>query len=682
MNQTPMDWNGNRDRIISAIQSARDQGVQILCLPELAISGYGCEDVFHAPWMWKRSWETLKEILPHTKNIAVGVGLPFSHENHLFNAVAMLVDGQCGGVALKQKLAGDGIHYEPRWFKPWLPGQALHVKTDLGTLPIGDLFFSINGVHVGFEICEDAWVADRPGIRLMRVGVDVILNPSASHFAFGKQEIRSRFVLEGSRAFGCAYVYANLLGNEAGRAIYDGSALIADHGKLIGEAKRFSFSESQLLVREVDIEVNRGVRSRIFSNQPHYGDQGISLPLGVEANFECGNSADAKRVSMKSTSPAELEGWERGTDLKSEEFARAVALGLWDYMRKTRSRGFVVSLSGGADSAAVACLVGIMVRLALDELGEVGFIERLGLESWNSTQNHTDKDRDRNSESAGDPSHISDVTRLTRKWTQRLLTTLYQGTENSSETTRKAAESVANGIGADGFSSEIQEIVEKYHQIVSTTLGRELAWNQDDIAMQNIQARVRSPGVWMIANIKGALLLSTSNRSEAAVGYATMDGDTSGGLSPIAGIDKAFLREWLRWLEVSGLSGLGPFSFLGSVNSQRPTAELRPSTEGQTDEADLMPYPILNRIEALAIRDLHSPSGCLQILIEENLDIDPTQLKAYVIRFFQLWSRNQWKRERYAPSFHLDDRNLDPRTWCRFPILNSGFAQELNELKV
>jgi NAD+ synthase (glutamine-hydrolysing) len=186
----------------------------------------------------------------------------------------------------------------------------------------------------------------------------------------------------------------------------------------------------------------------------------------------------------------------------------------------------------------------------------------------------------------------------------------------------------------------------------------------------------------MIANIKGALLLSTSNRSEAAVGYATMDGDTSGGLSPIAGIDKAFLREWLCWLEDSGLAGLGPFSFLGPVNSQQPTAELRPSAEGQTDEADLMPYPILNRIEALAIRDLHSPSGCLQILKEENQDIEPVQLRAYVIRFFQLWSRNQWKRERYAPSFHLDDRNLDPRTWCRFPILNSGFAQELNELKV
>ena len=76
-------------------------------------------------------------------------------------------------------------------------------------------------------------MADRPGGNLARRGVDLILNPSASHFAFGKHEIRKRFVIEGSRAFDVGYVYANLLGNEAGRAIYDGDAMIAAAGKLL-----------------------------------------------------------------------------------------------------------------------------------------------------------------------------------------------------------------------------------------------------------------------------------------------------------------------------------------------------------------------------------------------------------------------------------------------------------------
>ena len=113
--------------------------------------------------------------------------------------------------------------------------------------------------------------------------------------------------------------------------------------------------------------------------------------------------------------------------------------------------------------------------------------------------------------------------------------------------------------------------------MVSRSIGRELTvGSTDDVALQNIQARVRSPGVWMLANLRGALLASTSNRSEAAVGYATMDGDTSGGISPIAGIDKAFLRRWLRWLETTGPQGLGPIPALQAVNVQEPTAELRP----------------------------------------------------------------------------------------------------------
>ena len=94
--------------------------------------------------------------------------------------------------------------------------------------------------------------------------------------------------------------------------------------------------------------------------------------------------------------------------------------------------------------------------------------------------------------------------------------------------------------------------------LVSHGLQRELSWQTDDVALQNIQARSRSPSVWMLANLRGALLLATSNRSEAAVGYATMDGDTSGGLSPIAGIDKAFLRRWLHWCQTDGPGGIGP----------------------------------------------------------------------------------------------------------------------------
>src|SRR5690606_12748950 len=109
-----------------------------------------------------------------------------------------------------------------------------------------------------------------------------------------------------------------------------------------------------------------------------------------------------------------------------------------------------------------------------------------------------------------------------------------------------------DALGAHFVEWNIDKIVEGYVDTVSAAIGRELTWQADDIALQNIQARSRAPGAWLLANTTGALLLTTSNRSEAAVGYATMDGDTAGGLAPIGGIDKAYLIDWLRWMERTG----------------------------------------------------------------------------------------------------------------------------------
>src|SRR5688500_4864704 len=173
--------------------------------------------------------------------------------------------------------------------------------------------------------------------------------------------------------------------------------------------------------------------------------------------------------------------------------------------------------------------------------------------------------------------------------------------------------------------------------MVSTAIGGKLSWETDDIALQNIQARTRSPGVWLLANLRNALLLATSNRSEAAVGYATMDGDTSGGLSPIAGIDKAFLRRWLRWLETTGPHGGEPIPALSVVNRQAPTAELRPASSHQTDEDDLMPYDLLDAVERSAIRDKHTPVEVFLLMRAAFPQCAPAQLGGWVERFFRLW---------------------------------------------
>lgn len=647
LNQTPLDWDGNRAHILSAIEMAKLQGASILCLPELCITGYGCEDAFHSLSLQHTAQELLLEMLSETRSMIVSFGLPLLHSGGLFNTACLAVDGRILGFVGKQNLAGEGLHYEPRWFKRWPDNVRGETLVGGEAYPIGDLMFDCGGVLLGFEICEDAWVASRPGSDLALHGADLILNPSASHFAFGKHEVRRRFVLEGSRAFNVSYVYANLLGNEAGRAIYDGDAMIASGGRMLALGPRFSFADVQVTTATIDVDATRMSRARTGSFQPEIAGTRAHL---VTTPFDF----PPLRPEHETVDPPT---WESGPHVKEEEFARAEALGLFDYLRKSRSAGFVVSLSGGADSAAVATLSAMLVKFGIAELGREGFLRKLA--------------------------YIKSLADCVseRNLVRRLLACVYQATRNSGEVTRSAAQEVAEGLGAEYLEFDVESLVEGYRKLVAKAVNRELTWDLDDIALQNIQARARAPGVWMLTNLRGALLLATSNRSEAAVGYATMDGDTCGGLSPIAGIDKAYLRKWLVWMEKLGPEGIGPLPALHAVNDQQPTAELRPPTAHQTDEDDLMPYELLDAIERAAIRDKLSPVEVFESLAPRFTQYARQQLGLWVERFFRLWCRNQWKRERYAPSFHLDDENLDPKTWCRFPILSGGYERELEELR-
>ena len=667
LNQIPLAWEHNKQNIIRAIEEAQAQQVSLLCLPELCISGYGCEDAFYAQNTIDQSIASLLDIVPYTNDIAVALGLPLRHNNRTFDVVCLVANRRILGFAVKQYLANNGVHYETRWFQPWSPFVRDEITIDGFSYPFGDLIFDLSGIRVGFEICEDAWIANRPGRSLYERGVDIIMNPSASHFAFMKSQTRERFVIDASRSFGVSYVYTNLLGNEAGRMIYDGDAMVASNGELLVSGARLSYEDVVIVPAVVDVDLTR------LNQTQNRGNLALAYPtLRVTDRFDWPETAPVVQKAV-------LEGWERGGYLKEEEFARAVALGLFDYLRKSRSQGYVLSLSGGADSSAIAALVFLMIRMAVENIGIDGVKKKLGYIKA-----------------------IQDC-ETPEAMVGNLLTVMYQGTQNSSDDTYNSAKELADDIGARFLNIDINGLVETYRTLIEGQLGRTLSWETDDLALQNSQARVRAPSIWMLANLNNALLLTTSNRSEAAVGYATMDGDTSGSISPITGIDKHFLRGWLRWLETVGLNvrnapeptdrtslATEPTSAddlirvkgLHRVNNLQPTAELRPQDRKQTDEDDLMPYDVLNSIEEAAIRDKQPPLAVLRLLeVRYAGTHDRAKLVLWIERFFRLWSRNQWKRERYAPSFHLDDHNLDPRSWCRFPILSGGFEKELGEMR-
>lgn len=603
VNQTPLDWTNNIANLKAVLREARKQSIEILCLPELSVTGYGCEDLFLSEWLPEKALQFLPELIDETSGLLTTFNMPLRHQRKLYNCAIVVHDKTILGVYAKQFMALDGVHYEPRWFNPWPVNQVDSITLLGKSYPIGDVIFDFHDWKLGFEICEDAWRgADRPACRLFEKGVNLILNPSASHFAMQKTLERIELVTQASKSFNCTYVYANLLGNEAGRMIYDGEIMVAQKGNLYLRNTLLSFEPFQLTW--IDITPDE-----------------TQIP-------------DPKLIS-----PVEP---------KEEEFPRAAALGLFDYLRKSRSKGYTLSLSGGADSATCAIMVAEMVKRGIATLSKESFCEKI---------------------------HRPELVGFTEKEIcSRIFNTAYQGTTNSSDRTLNAARILADSIGAKFYNWTIDDAVTSYTNIIEGALKRELSWDQDDLALQNIQARARSPVIWMLTNITNTLLLTTSNRSEGDVGYATMDGDTSGSLAPISSVDKHFIRQWLKYAEQElGYEGLAP------INALPPTAELRPADQNQTDEDDLMPYHIMVEIEKLAIRDHKSPKEVMNALIPKNLE-SSEMLKSHVKKFFSLWSRNQWKRERLAPAFHLDEFNVDPRTWCRFPILSAGYREELEEL--
>jgi NAD+ synthase (glutamine-hydrolysing) len=663
LSQTPLDWSRNFKNMQDAIDRATKSGAKLIVLPELAVTGYGCEDAFLMQGVDYAAIESILN-LKVDQGVFVVVGTPINILGRLYNGAALLSrvgDITCiNGIYLKQNLAKNGIHYENRWFNAWPKGQQSTVEFGELSIPVGDIVFDVGGVRIGFEICEDAWVAERPGLDLFNRGVDIIVNPSASHFAIGKYVVREQFVKEGSRAFGAAYIYANLNGCESGRAIFDGGNLIASGGKIVAKGDRMFMAKINITLADIDLWENK-LTHQVSSQAAHH-EKNTNI---IKIRDKLSETDSTIAINRKQT-----QAWqENNAHIAHEEAIRAVALGLYGWLEKTNTNGFTLSLSGGADSALVATSVYLMVTYALYEINDSK--QSKGLAVPPLLRQFA-------------PDHLSqDIGHAAKEITSNLLTTVYQSTINSGEVTKAAAKAVSEGIGATFYHWSIDDAVNSYSKLVETALNEKLTWDKNDIALQNIQARSRAPGVWMMANVKNQLLLTTGNLSESAVGYMTQDGDTAGVLAPIVGIRKTRVRELLSWLQNTGTKisddSFLTMDFLDCINNQQPTAELRPNA--QTDEEDLMPFPILDSIitESLVLR--RNPQGILKSLVKNFPDFNKEVLAIYLVKYYRLFSRNQWKRDRSAPGFHIEMDSLDPKTFARFPLLNSGFESELNEIK-
>ena len=348
-------------------EHARAAGVSVLCLPELAHHRLRLRGrVLHGPAFRPRLSVRALELLPETTGWSSTFGLPLYHQKALYNAAALLADGEIVGFVAKHFLAGDGIHYEPRWFKPWPAGEVdvrrAHRRTTVDADPDRRSRVRDRRRRIGFEICEDAWVANRPGADLALRGVDIICNPSASHFAFGKFGVASASSLEGSRAFGVALPlrepprqrsrprhlrrrWPHRLGWRAARA--RPAALVPRRRALTTASDRHRRQRARASAPRQPSPASRRREAQVV---PH--------PFAVAgAQARGAPPAGAPRVGRSRNRRARRSSRARSRSASGTTCARADA------------QGYVISLSGGADSAACACLVALAVQIAFAELG-------------------------------------------------------------------------------------------------------------------------------------------------------------------------------------------------------------------------------------------------------------------------------------------------------------------------
>ncbi len=612
--QTPRDWVNNKNRMIQAINMAKKNHAQLLWFPELCTTSYGCEDLFFYEETWKRAEKIVVDLLPYTKDIICGVGVPVFHEGKLRNGYAIMSNGSLIGIRLKRVMANSGVYYESRWFYPWAEHKTSPLKYANTTIPAGDLCVEWQGLRLGFEICEEAWVSERhPELSTC----DVIINPSASHFAIHKNKRRRKIVESRSSDYQCEYFYSNLLGLESGRLVYDGSSLHASGGVIKHASKRFSLEELDIHYIALDIPAKKK------SEPPKLMH---SIPIqGVDLQTE---------LMSPSTSSDQDEN-------PFEEFLYAESLALFHYLKKSKLQGYTVSLSGGCDSTVTTYLIYFMIKRAFNHFGK----EKMK-EFFPFIQGVNESD-----------------------FIKGLMTTIYLKTKNNSEQTLDSASSLSNEVGCHFLEFNIDANVDLYTKQIASVLSKPLSWDDHYIPLQNIQARSRSPLVWMIANLKNQLLVSCCNRTEAALGYTTMDGDTSGGISPISGVSKAFLLEWLEWACETELPVTGPMKSLHKTLKLTPSAELSPSE--QSDEKELMPFAIAESIETLFFWERKNWQEIEETLSNQHKDHSIKEIKSYILKFRSLWKRNQWKRERYALGFHISEFSFDPKTWCRYPAISN-----------
>ena len=632
--------------------------------PELEIPGYGCEDHFNENDTEVHCWECIAELLisGSTDEIVCDVGAPVTHRGVRYNCRLFLLNGKIIFIRPKMDMANDGNYRETRYFATWkqkktvekclLPFQVARA-TGQKHCPIGDAVLKFSDATLASETCEELFTPAAPHIDLALNGVEIISNGSGSHHQLRKLNQRIDLMKNATTKAGGIYLYSNQQGCDGGRLYYDGCACVISNGNVVAQGTQFSVRDVEVITASVDLDQINTYRGCLSSmrEQASYSEP---YPVVVVDFTLCGYSRAA-------VSPHICVQYL----CAEEEIARGPACWLWDYLRRSGASGFLLPLSGGADSASVAAIVGCMCQMVMDA---------------KITDSQVAKDVERIC-GIPDSSMITDAKDLAN----RLLTTVYMGTSNSSTETRERAKTLAQEIGSYHLDFRVDTVLKAITQLFSAVTGKTPQFKAhggthvENAALQNIQARIRMVIAFLLAQLmpwvqsRGygfLLVLGSGNVDEALRGYLTKYDCSSADINPIGGISKTDLRKFLRWAAIR----LG-YGSLAKIESAPPTAELEPLDSAgniaQTDEADMgMTYDELSIFGRLRKIHMCGPVAMYKSLLSTWKDfLSPSEIAVKVKHFFKQYSINRHKLTVLTPSYHAENYSPDDNRFDHRPFL-------------
>ncbi|MEM8861161.1 MAG: NAD(+) synthase [Chloroflexota bacterium] len=673
LNQWSLDFEGNLERIKESIKQAKAAGARYRLGPELEIPGYGCQDSFLEGDTLRHSWEVLAEILKSdlTDGIVCDIGMPVMHKDIRYNCRVFVLDRKILLIRPKMILAMDGNYREGRWFTPWRQIRVLEefvlpyfIRDITGQkiVSIGDGVLRFNDTALAAETCEELFAPDSPNIYLGLDGVEIITNGSGSHHELRKLNQRADLIRNATVKNGGVYLYANQQGCDGGRLYFDGCAMIVANGKVLAQGSQFSPRDVEVITAVVDLDQVRSFRGAFISRMTQAGESAAVPRIPVDFDLI---------VDDPTIPPSKVKGMKYHTP--QEEIAYGPAAWLWDYLRRSGTNGYFLPLSGGADSSAVAAIVGSMCQMVVEEA------------------------------KAGNQQVIADAARIVgdddylpqdaQEFASQIFHTCYMGTENSSKETRQRAETLAKQIGAHHLSIKIDLVVNALIDLFIAITEKRPKFKTDggshaeNLALQNIQARSRMVIAYFLAQLllwvrgrDGALLvLGTSNVDEALRGYMTKYDCSSADINPIGSISKIDLRLFLQW----AAENLG-YPVLAEIAKAPPTAELEPITADyvQNDEADMgMSYAELSTFGQYRKISRCGPLEMFENLVYEWDYLPPEEVARKVKHFFRYYAINRHKMTVLTPSYHAesyspDDNRFDLRQF----LYNARWAWQFRQI--